>query len=111
MKFLVFFASIVLSAVSFGQVKKPNFIVIFMDDMGFGDIGVNGALDYRTPNLDNWLRKACGLQTSYLPRLFAALPALHYSLVVTLTGWVSAAPYSLGQEWVWLLMKPRLQTC
>jgi arylsulfatase len=30
----------------------PNIVLIFMDDMGFGDIGVNGALDYRTPNLD-----------------------------------------------------------
>ncbi len=32
--------------------KMPNIVLIFMDDMGFGDIGVNGALDYRTPNLD-----------------------------------------------------------
>ncbi len=31
---------------------KPNIIVIFMDDMGYGDIGVNGASGYQTPNLD-----------------------------------------------------------
>ena len=31
---------------------KPNIIVIFMDDMGYGDIGVNGAVGYQTPNLD-----------------------------------------------------------
>lgn len=32
--------------------KPPNIVVIFMDDLGFGDLSVNGALDYRTPNLD-----------------------------------------------------------
>lgn len=32
--------------------SKPNIIVIFMDDMGYGDIGVNGAVGYQTPNLD-----------------------------------------------------------
>lgn len=29
-----------------------NFVVIFMDDMGFGDIGPNGAIGYDTPNID-----------------------------------------------------------
>ncbi len=31
---------------------KPNFIVIFADDMGYGDIGVFGHPTIRTPNLD-----------------------------------------------------------
>ena len=30
----------------------PNVIVIFMDDMGYGDIGSFGAKNYPTPNLD-----------------------------------------------------------
>ncbi len=30
----------------------PNIIIIFMDDMGYGDIGSYGAIDYETPNLD-----------------------------------------------------------
>ncbi|WP_025761384.1 sulfatase family protein [Dyadobacter tibetensis] len=42
--------------VSFGQPSKfkskPNIIVIFADDMGFGDLSANGALNYQTPNLD-----------------------------------------------------------
>lgn len=33
-------------------VKSPNVIIIFMDDMGYGDLSSYGALDYRTPNLD-----------------------------------------------------------
>jgi len=37
------------------QTKKnlPNIVLIFMDDMGYGDIGSFGAIDYQTPNLDN----------------------------------------------------------
>ncbi len=37
------------------QTKKnlPNIVLIFMDDMGYGDIGTYGAIDYQTPNLDN----------------------------------------------------------
>ncbi len=30
----------------------PNIILIFMDDMGYGDLSCYGALQYRTPNLD-----------------------------------------------------------
>ncbi|MEQ6117890.1 sulfatase [Reichenbachiella sp. MALMAid0571] len=32
--------------------RKPNVIVIFMDDLGYGDLGVYGATGYETPNLD-----------------------------------------------------------
>ncbi len=30
----------------------PNFVVIFIDDMGYGDAGVYGATGYVTPNID-----------------------------------------------------------
>ena len=32
--------------------ELPNIILIFMDDMGYGDLGCTGALDYTTPHLD-----------------------------------------------------------
>ena len=31
---------------------QPNFIIVFIDDMGYGDIGTQGATGWRTPNLD-----------------------------------------------------------
>lgn len=34
------------------QGKTPNIIIIFCDDMGYGDIGKFGATMYTTPNLD-----------------------------------------------------------
>ena len=34
------------------SVRNPNIVVIFMDDMGYADIGPFGARKYATPNLD-----------------------------------------------------------
>ena len=31
---------------------KPNIVIIYADDLGFGDIGVNGAKGVKTPNID-----------------------------------------------------------
>jgi arylsulfatase A-like enzyme len=35
-----------------GQDRPPNVVVIFIDDMGYADIGPFGATGYQTPNLD-----------------------------------------------------------
>ncbi|WP_430931648.1 sulfatase family protein [Saccharicrinis sp. 156] len=32
--------------------KKPNIIVIYMDDLGYGDVGAYGATELSTPNMD-----------------------------------------------------------
>ena len=32
--------------------QNPNIILIFMDDMGYGDLSCNGAIQYKTPNID-----------------------------------------------------------
>ena len=34
------------------KTEKPNFIIIFADDLGYGDLGVFGHPTIRTPNLD-----------------------------------------------------------
>lgn len=31
---------------------KPNIVILYVDDLGFGDIGVNGATAVKTPNID-----------------------------------------------------------
>ncbi len=43
-----------LTAGCLGRVfgKPPNVVLIFMDDMGYGDVGVYGARGYTTPHLD-----------------------------------------------------------
>jgi len=34
------------------EVERPNFIIIFCDDLGYADIGPFGSENHRTPNLD-----------------------------------------------------------
>ena len=34
------------------QIKKPNIILILVDDMGYGDLSCTGGVQYKTPNLD-----------------------------------------------------------
>lgn len=44
----LFFGATLIDPVS----KPPNVVLIFLDDMGYGDLSVTGALGYQTPNLD-----------------------------------------------------------
>ncbi len=35
------------------EMKKPNIVIIYADDLGYGDIGCFGATDIKTPNIDS----------------------------------------------------------
>ncbi|HYH56036.1 MAG TPA: sulfatase-like hydrolase/transferase, partial [Anseongella sp.] len=35
-----------------GQERPPNVVIIFMDDMGYGDLGTYGGAPYQTPHID-----------------------------------------------------------
>ena len=49
-----------------GQVaRKPNVVLIMMDDMGYGDLGSYGAPDVRTPNIDRLARQGVRLTEGY----------------------------------------------
>ncbi|MDC0301834.1 sulfatase-like hydrolase/transferase, partial [Akkermansiaceae bacterium] len=48
MKFLI----IVYLLITHANARKPNIILIYMDDMGYGDIGCFGSTKNRTPVLD-----------------------------------------------------------
>ncbi len=45
-------ASFMAATTSHARQETPNIILIFMDDMGYGDIGCFGATQYTTPNID-----------------------------------------------------------
>lgn len=52
---LLCFLSAVLAFAGGGSLpasERPNIVVIFIDDMGYGDVGFNGATGPKTPNLD-----------------------------------------------------------
>ncbi|HEX4120999.1 MAG TPA: sulfatase [Verrucomicrobiae bacterium] len=44
---------------------KPNFVVILIDDMGYGDVGPFGSKLNRTPNLDKMAREGMKLTSFY----------------------------------------------
>jgi arylsulfatase len=39
------------------QEKSPNVVLILMDDLGYGDLSCYGALQYKTPNLDQMAKQ------------------------------------------------------
>ena len=45
---------------------KPNFIVVFIDDMGYSDIGPFGSTSHRTPALDLMAREGMCLRDFYV---------------------------------------------
>ncbi len=47
-----FLALILSSGASFSAAPAPNIVIIFMDDMGYADVGCFGAQGYQTPNID-----------------------------------------------------------
>jgi len=58
MRLLIFLAAaLILSSCNTGSgdqqgEQKPNIIVIYMDDLGYGDVASYGATEIETPNID-----------------------------------------------------------
>src|SRR6185295_94396 len=44
---------------------RPNIVLLFIDDMGYGDIGPFGSTKNRTPNLDRMAREGMKLTSFY----------------------------------------------
>jgi len=60
--------------------EKPNFVLIFIDDMGYGDVGPFGSTLNRTPNLDRLAAEGMKLTSFY------AAPVCSASRAQLLTG-------------------------
>ncbi len=53
----VFICLIVMNSVSGQEMERPNFIIIFTDDLGYGDLGTYGHPSIETPHLDRMARE------------------------------------------------------
>jgi arylsulfatase A len=50
--FITAFVALAQGGYAQATTQKPNIILIYVDDLGYGDIGVNGAKGVKTPNID-----------------------------------------------------------
>jgi arylsulfatase A-like enzyme len=71
---------VMLDAADAPRSSKPNMVIIFIDDMGYGDIGPFGATKQKTPNLDRMAREGMKLTSFY------AAPVCSVSRAQLLTG-------------------------
>lgn len=66
--FILIFISF-LGATSNGTAQKhTNFVLIYLDDVGYGDIALTGAIGYSTPNLDKMASEGMFFSHYYAPQ-------------------------------------------
>ena len=71
---------VMLAPLLAADAPKPNVVVIFIDDLGYADIGPFGATKQRTPHLDRMAREGMKLTSFY------AAPVCSVSRAQLLTG-------------------------
>lgn len=54
------------AAVQRGAVRRPNFVLIVADDLGYADLGVQGCRDVPTPNIDSIARGGVRFTSGYV---------------------------------------------
>ncbi len=59
--------------------SKPNIIILYVDDLGYGDVGVYGAIGVKTPNIDKMAKG--GLQFTDAHSSAATCTPSRYSLL------------------------------
>ena len=64
-----------------GEGAKPNVVVIFADDLGYGDLGCYGAKGQTTPNLDRMAAEGVKFE-----RFYVAQPVCSASRMALMTG-------------------------
>ncbi len=63
------------------QAKRPNFVIMLVDDLGYGDLGVYGSSTLKTPNIDQMAAEGVRMTNFY-----AAAPVCSPSRAALLTG-------------------------
>ena len=66
LKFILFFCLFSSFLVLHSQPRKPNFIIIFCDDLGYGDLACYGNELHRTPNLDELANEGIKFTSFYV---------------------------------------------
>lgn len=83
MKPLVLLLALFAPALFAADAAKPNIVVIYADDLGYGDVSCNGATKIKTPNLDRIAREgrrftnAHATSATCTPSRFALLTGIY----------------------------------
>lgn len=93
-----FFLTIFFSLAPAAEKNPPNIIIIFMDDMGYGDLGCFGATKQKTPHLDRMAAEGMKLTSFY------AAPACSVSRAQLLTGCYGPR---INVPWVYMPVSPQ----
>jgi len=56
----------ILSLLSGFAADKPNILILFADDLGYGDVGFNGCRDIPTPNIDSLAKNGTIFNNGYV---------------------------------------------
>ena len=56
-QYIFLILTILASSLLKAKIQKPNVVIIFIDDMGYGDVGFNGATGPKTPHLDRMAKE------------------------------------------------------
>ncbi len=62
--------SVPLTGAAVTNAPRPNIVVILCDDLGYSDVGFNGATDIRTPSLDRLARNGTIFSSAYVTHPF-----------------------------------------
>jgi arylsulfatase A-like enzyme len=81
----------VLPAQETKPARRPNVLLILIDDLGYGDLGCYGCRDIRTPNIDQLARDGVRLTDCY------ASPVCSPTRAALITG---RYPQRFGFDWV-----------
>ena len=67
MKPLILFVTVFVSTIgTTTAVEKPNIVLIYIDDLGYGDVGCYGCKDIPTPNIDRLAAEGVRCTASYI---------------------------------------------
>lgn len=79
------FALFCLCLLAHGQASKPNVIIIYADDLGYGDVSCYGAKKVATPNIDRLAKK--GIRFTNAHTTAATCTPSRYSLLTGEYAW------------------------
>ena len=85
------------------SVRKPNFVIILVDDMGWADIGLNGSRFYQTPHIDQLAARGMQFKQAYAAAPVcsptrAALLTGQYPARLQITDWLPGRPDQPSQK-------------